>query len=69
MKKHSITLYFAILYHPDYDRRFWNFTKSADLQNHLKRSRTITAGGESHPALRMINIWKWCKKESSGILV
>jgi hypothetical protein len=38
------------LFHPDYNRRLWNFTKSADTL--AGRSRAFTAGGELHPALR-----------------
>ena len=38
------------LFHPDYNRRPWNFTKSADTL--AGRSRAVTAGGEFHPALR-----------------
>ena len=44
--------------HPDYDRRPWNHTKSADLAfasaRGLDALRAITAGGESHPALRTL---------------
>src|SRR6056300_1027957 len=38
------------LFHPDFNRRLWNFTKSADTLT--GRSRAVTAGGEFHPALR-----------------
>jgi len=50
-----------VLSHPDYDRRLWSYTKSADPNScnaFVWRSRAsmtyaiVTAGGELHPALR-----------------
>ncbi len=52
----------VVLSHPDFDRRPWIFTRSADPALADRRSRAfsyyseITAGGELHPALRTINI-------------
>jgi hypothetical protein len=50
-------------FHPDFNRRLWIFTKSADLylkERALAGSFTLsknTAGGELHPALKQL-----CKK-------
>ncbi len=51
---------FFILFHPDYHRRLWSLTRSADpavcttgARGLLPEIRTITAGGEFHPALRI----------------
>ena len=52
----------SLFFHPDYNRRLWLFTKSADLSLKKKRSRAvchtgkITAGGELHPALKIIRL-------------
>ena len=47
-----------ILSHPDYNRRLWVFTRSADLDESSARGLTLTrrntAGGEFRPALRII---------------
>jgi hypothetical protein len=48
-----------ILSHPDYDRRLWNLTRSADPLNRYPKALagsafTPTAGGELHPALRTL---------------
>jgi len=40
-----------IFFHPDYYRRPWNLTRSADPAC-CRRSRAITAGGELRPALK-----------------
>jgi len=45
-----------ILFHPDFNRRLWNLTRSADPSSRWwRRSRAshawVTAGGEFHPAL------------------
>jgi hypothetical protein len=40
-----------IFFYPDYNRRLWNHTRSADPAR-CRRSRAFTAGGESHPALK-----------------
>src|SRR3954471_5431780 len=52
----------AFLFHPDYDRRPWNRTRSADPAHRpgcagargLSRRIATTAGGDFHPALRTL---------------
>jgi hypothetical protein len=49
---------FAVLFHPDYDRRLRNSTESADPSRWNGKAlaglkeNLLTAGGELHPALR-----------------
>jgi len=46
----------CILFHPDYDRRLWNLTRSAVTPEEAARGLGAippTAGGELRPALRI----------------
>ena len=60
------------LFHPDYDRRLWHLTRSADpagsgettgarglLQSGPYGLAADTAGGELHPALRTLLCSEW----------
>ena len=40
-KKQNLIAQCCLLYHPDYHRRLWSFTKSADLSKNQKRSRAV----------------------------
>jgi hypothetical protein len=57
-RKRLVRWVFAVLFHPDYDRRLRNLTESADPSRWNGKALAglkeilLTAGGELHPALR-----------------
>ena len=57
---HPISRVLRDLFYPDYDRRLWLRTRSADLGDEARHQALAgcwlapdTAGGELHPALRI----------------